>query len=139
MESKLIIISIALISLLSTTCFAQTNAMKDVKPDSTNFENIHVKKLSTDSLSTSFAIWIKLKVKMHKHVDHTEHVYVLEGKGSMTVGSEVIPIKKGDLVTIPKDTWHGVDVTSKKVLKVISVQSPQFLGVDRVFKSVEKP
>ncbi|MFT7613806.1 MAG: mannose-6-phosphate isomerase-like protein (cupin superfamily) [Parvicellaceae bacterium] len=137
MESNLIKIFFVLLGLFPLIFFAQTNTIKDVNPDSTNFENIHVKKLSSDSLSTTFAIWIKLKVKLHKHVDHTEHVYIVEGKGEMTVGSDTIDIKKGDLITIPKDTWHGVKVTSKRTLKVISVQSPQFLGVDRVFKSMD--
>jgi mannose-6-phosphate isomerase-like protein (cupin superfamily) len=136
MESNLIKIFFVLLGLFPSIFFAQTNTIKDVNPDSTNFENIHVKKLSSDSLSTTFAIWIKLKVKLHKHVDHTEHVYIVEGKGEMTVGSDTIDIKKGDLITIPKDTWHGVKVTSKRTLKVISIQSPQFLGVDRVFKSM---
>jgi mannose-6-phosphate isomerase-like protein (cupin superfamily) len=137
MESNLIKIFFVLLGLFPSIFFAQTNTIKDVNPDSTNFENIHVKKLSSDSLSTTFAIWIKLKVKLHKHVDHTEHVYIVEGKGEMTVGSDTIDIKKGDLITIPKDTWHGVKVTSKRTLKVISIQSPQFLGVDRVFKSMD--
>jgi len=104
-------------------------------PDSLTFDNIYVQQLSSDSLSSTFAIWIKLKVKQHKHVYHTEHVYVLEGKGKMSIGDSTLMIKKGDFITIPKDTWHGVKVTSKRTMKVISVQSPQFKGLDRVFKT----
>jgi len=74
-------------------------------------------------------------VKLHKHDFHTEHVYVLEGSGDFTLGNTTQPIKKGDLITIPKNTWHGVEVTSKVPLKVVSIQSPEFKGIDRVFKS----
>ena len=113
---------------------AQTNDMKDVVPDSNNYENIYVKKMSSDSLATSFAIWVKLKVKMHKHVKHTEHVTILQGKGKFTIGDTTITVKKGDFITIPMGTWHGVEVTSRRPMKVISIQSPEFKGEDRVFK-----
>lgn len=113
--------------------WSQTD-LKQLTPDSSNYENIYAHKISSDSLSTSFAIWIKLKVKLHKHVEHTEHLYVLGGKGNFTIGNQVKQIKKGDLITIPKNTWHGVEVTSKKPMKVISVQSPEFKGIDRIFK-----
>ena len=114
---------------------AQTNDIELLTPDSSDYDNLYIKKLSSDSLSTSFAIWIKLKVKLHKHDFHTEHVYVLEGSGDFTLGDTTQPIKKGDLITIPKNTWHGVEVTSKVPLKVVSIQSPEFKGIDRVFKS----
>ena len=41
----------------------------------------------------------------------------------------------GDIITIPKNTWHGVTINSKDAMKVISIQSPKFLGNDRVFKN----
>lgn len=124
-----------IIAGLCSVYVAQTNDVEDLTPDSTDYDNLYIKKLSSDSLSTSFAIWIKLKVKLHKHDFHTEHVYVLEGSGDFTLGDTTQPIKKGDLITIPKNTWHGVEVTSKVPLKVVSIQSPEFKGVDRVFKS----
>ena len=124
-----------IIAGLCSVYVAQTNDVGDLTPDSSDYDNLYIKKLSSDSLSTSFAIWIKLKVKLHKHDFHTEHVYVLEGSGDFTLGDTTQPIKKGDLITIPKNTWHGVEVTSKVPLKVVSIQSPEFKGVDRVFKS----
>ena len=117
--------------------FSQINAVGNIQPDSITYPNIYAKKLSSDSLSSTFAIWVKLKVRMHKHVNHTEHVLVLEGSGDFTIGEESKSIVKGDLITIPKDTWHGVTVTSEVPLKVISVQSPEFKGKDRIFKNGE--
>ncbi|HAE31581.1 MAG TPA: cupin domain-containing protein [Flavobacteriales bacterium] len=136
MESSMIkLIFSIIIAGLCSVYVAQTNDVEDLTPDSTDYDNLYIKKLSSDSLSTSFAIWIKLKVKLHKHDFHTEHVYVLEGSGDFTLGNTTQPIKKGDLITIPKNTWHGVEVTSKVPLKVVSIQSPEFKGIDRVFKS----
>lgn len=96
------------------------------------YENVHVHKVSGDSLTTTFVIFIKEKVAMHKHEHHSENVFVLEGTAIMQLGEVRQEIKPGDLIFIPKNTWHEVIVTSETPLKVISVQSPLFDGKDRV-------
>ena len=97
------------------------------------YENVFVKPISSDSLSSSFFIFIKKEVKMHKHLSHTENVYVLEGEGEMLLGDKHISIKKGDVIFIPKNTPHSLKVTSISPVKIISIQSPHFDGKDRVF------
>lgn len=97
-----------------------------------NFENIYSEKIAEDSLSSSFIIWIKKGVKLHKHLEHSEHVYVLEGEGQMQLGDNWINIKSGDLIFIPKNTPHKVKTTSTTILKVLSIQSPFFDGSDRI-------
>ncbi|MBM77335.1 MAG: hypothetical protein CL846_02530 [Crocinitomicaceae bacterium] len=109
------------------------NHFNTVEPD-VSFENIHVKKLFSDSNSTTFAIWVKQKVKMHKHLSHVENIYVTEGSGNFYLGDSTFLIKSGDLIVVPKNSWHGVDVNSENPLKVLSIQSPEFIGNDRVFK-----
>ena len=123
--------------VFTKTVFTQefVSSVEHIKPDDEEFENISVKQLSTNNEATTFAIWIKKKVKLHKHVYHTENVIVEEGKGDFQLGDSVYQVKKGDVIVIPKDTWHGVIVNSKETMKVISVQSPQFLGKDRIFKN----
>lgn len=96
-------------------------------------DNILVKKLSDDPLQTSFMIWIKRDVKAHKHNHHTENIYVIKGKGEMQIGDQKFIIKKGDYFTIPKGTPHALRVLSHKPVQVISIQSPKFVGNDRVF------
>ena len=105
-----------------------------IRPDST-FSNIHVHQISTDSSSTTFVIWVKNKVKMHKHLEHVENIYVTQGEGKFHLGATTYHIEPGDLIVVPKNTWHGVEVTSDIPLKVISIQSPEFKGIDRVFKN----
>lgn len=103
------------------------------------FDNIHVQKLAFDSLSSSFVIWVKESVALHKHVNHTENVYVLEGEGEMTVGDKTFKLVPGSFVFIPADTPHSVVVDrSKGVMKVLSVQSPNFDGSDRVMVESSK-
>ncbi|MBO6516366.1 MAG: cupin domain-containing protein [Bacteroidia bacterium] len=117
---------------------AQVYEGKQLVPDSTDFPNVYVKALHSDTFSSTYAIWVKNGVKPHKHVLHTEVITVLGGKGSMTLGSEVKVIKKGDVVVIPQGTVHAVTTTSKKPLVVISVQSPKFRGKDRIWIKEKK-
>ena len=72
-------------------------------------------------------------MKLHKHVEHTENVIILEGEGEMTLGDKKFKVKKGDIVFIPKGTPHSLTVTSAIPVKVLSVQSPFFDGKDRIF------
>ena len=96
-------------------------------------DNIYNKALFSDSLASSFVIVIKKEVKLHKHLLHSEHVVVLEGKGQMTLGAKGFEIKKGDVVFIPKNTTHAVISTGDVPLKVLSIQAPKFDGKDRIF------
>ena len=99
-----------------------------------DYDNIYVKKLSSESNATTFAIWIKKSVRLHKHIEHIENVYIAEGNGDFQLGDTIYNVKTGDLIVIPKNTWHGVIVNSQKPMKVISIQSPEFHGKDRIFK-----
>ena len=105
-----------------------------IEPLNEEYDNISITKLSTNTDATTFAIWIKKKVKIHKHINHTEHVYIKEGKGKFQLADSLYNVKTGDLFIVPKNTWHGVVVESKNPMKVISIQSPEFFGKDRVFK-----
>lgn len=105
-----------------------------IEPKNEDYDNISITKLSSNSDATTFAIWIKKKVKIHKHINHTEHVYIKQGKGKFQLADSLYNVKTGDLIIIPKNTWHGVIVESRNPMKVISIQSPEFFGKDRVFK-----
>ena len=133
---KPLLLSIAL--LFTGILFAQnTTNIKAITPEK-EFENILIKKLDTDTNSTSFIIWVKKGVKSHKHETHSELIYVVEGSGVMTIKNKSFDIKSGDYFRIPQNTFHSLAVNSKKPMKVLSVQSPEFLGTDRIFESHTK-
>lgn len=118
---------------MAAVSFAQNIVgLKDLKPEK-EFDNIFIKKVSDDDYQSTFVIWVKQKVRLHKHEHHSENIYVLEGKGEMVIGDEKFVIKKGDYFNIPKNTPHGLKVLSSSPVKVLSIQSPQFLGQDRIF------
>lgn len=118
---------------LSLSVFAQGGFknISKLKPSKDDFENIHVDKMYTAPKASSFVIWVKKEVKLHKHIAHAEHVYVLKGKGMMQLGGKKFEIKKGDLIFIPANTPHAVKTTGG-TLKVLSVQAPEFKGKDRI-------
>ena len=117
-------------------CFIQTANAQFIDLDTIvvidDYENVGSQKLYSDSLVSTFEIWVKKEVPLHKHEFHTEQVIVLEGEGNMRLGDEWKIIKPGDLIIIPVGTLHQVIVTSSIPLKVLSVQAPEFDGSDRV-------
>jgi len=126
---KLLIVWMIFLPLLSQSQIIISN--DSLKPP-TDFTNIHVQKIAGDSLVSTFVIFIKEHVPMHKHQYHSENVMILEGEGIMTLGSITKEIKAGDIIFIPANTFHEVKVTSEKPLKVISIQAPEFDGTDRI-------
>lgn len=111
---------------------AQNQSLDTIKAPA-NYDNIYSRAISSDSLSSSFVIFIKKEVKKHKHLTHTENVYILEGEGEMLLGDKTIKVKKGDMIFIPMNTVHSLKVTSSTPVKVLSIQSPHFDGKDRLF------
>ena len=93
---------------------------------------IHVEKLITSELSSTFFITIKEQVAPHIHAEHDEQVFVISGRGKFYLNGEIQIIKKGDFIFIPRKTPHAVKVISNKPLKVISIQTPEFNGTDRI-------
>lgn len=111
----------------------EVSRLDTITVDPSTFDNIHVLKVHSDTRSSTFIIWVKDQVKMHKHATHTENVYVLEGNGLFTLGKDRFPVDPGHHIVIPPGTPHAVEVLSKKPMKVISVQAPEFHGKDRIF------
>ncbi len=98
-----------------------------------DMKNIHVEAIGTSKTASEFVIFIRNEVKPHIHEYHTELVYVLEGEAIFWLGETKQIIKPGDFVRIDEGVIHGAKVTSKTPLKILSIQTPEFVGKDRVF------
>ena len=113
--------------------------LSELQPDKA-FDNIHVQPLASDSLVSSFVVWVKKEVRLHHHAFHTESLLILEGTGTMVVGDQSVEVGPGDFLAIPKSTPHDLTVNSDTPLKALSIQAPMFQGKDRVFAGqVRKP
>ncbi len=130
MKTKCLFFLLTFVAFLGS---AQELSLEEYEPE-VEFDNIHVQKISEDSLQSTFIIWVKKGVKEHYHAQHTENLIVLEGKAEMTLGDSTFIIEEEDYLNIPMGMKHSVTrVISKKPLKVISIQSPRFDGSDRIF------
>src|SRR5215218_3527144 len=49
------------------------------------------------------------KMRIHKHLNNDELIFIHQGEGTLTLGEEVVEVKTGDVVFVPGDTWHGLD------------------------------
>lgn len=120
---------LALFCLGVTLAQAQVNLLAlEVKSDGP----VRVQQLATDGNSSQFFIEIDHAVRPHKHLSHSESIYVVQGEGRMQLGDNTISIKPGDFIHVPEGVVHGVEVTQQP-LKVLSVQAPEFDGTDRVW------
>ncbi|MEZ5529835.1 MAG: cupin domain-containing protein [Porticoccaceae bacterium] len=113
------------------TANAQKLLLEEIQPPA-DLDNIHVAKLNSDKNASDFIVFVKKYVPLHKHVFHTETIYILEGPGVMQLGDEEFEVKSGDYIKVPENTPHGVRTTSSVPLKALSVQAPEFFGKDRV-------
>lgn len=96
-------------------------------------KDISVLPLLNSLTSSATLIQVRQGVKSHYHAKHDEIVYVLSGKGVMTVEGETQAIKAGDLILMRRGVAHSVINKSAQPLVALSVMSPPFGGQDRIF------
>lgn len=53
----------------------------------------------------------------------------------MTINKKSFDIKSGDYFRIPENTFHSLKVFSTKAMKVLSIESPEYSGKDRLFEN----
>lgn len=129
---KVLFLALALAGICGSAAAQTPLNLLTLQPDTT-FENIHVQPLATDSLVSSFVVWVKKEVRLHHHAFHTETLLILEGTGTMQYGDSTVEVGPGHFLAVPKQTAHNLVVTSEIPVKALSIQAPQFHGKDRVF------
>jgi mannose-6-phosphate isomerase-like protein (cupin superfamily) len=64
------------------------------------------------------------KMRIHKHLNNDELIFIHKGGGTLTLDEDSIEVKTGDVVFVPKGTWHGLDNTGKENLVMVFQYSP---------------
>jgi len=64
------------------------------------------------------------KMRIHKHLNNDELIFIHKGEGTLTLDEESIEVKTGDVVFVPRGTWHGLDNTGKEDLLMTFQYSP---------------
>ncbi len=62
----------------------------------------------------------------HKHKQMEEIYFVLSGTGIIYIGDDLLPIKPGDLIPIPKDILHHIKTNQNEVLELVVITHPKF-------------
>ena len=125
-------IFITSILILCSSAYSQKIDVETLKPNSEDFENIHVKKIAEDTFQSSYVIWVKQQVKPHYHAHHSEYIHVLKRYGGWWALSPRLASGKGEVVFIAQKGIRAVSSVSREPLKVISIQTPLFDG-DRIW------
>ncbi len=68
----------------------------------------------------------------HHHTKTEEIYYVLEGEGTMQIGSDRQPVGVGDAIAIPPGAFHQITNTGQTVLKFLCCCAPCYEHEDTV-------
>ena len=71
-------------------------------------------------------------VTPHRHRQIEEIYYILEGRGSMTVGDETCDVGEGDAVYVPREHRHTLTNTGSEPLRLLLTCGPAFFYEDEV-------
>jgi mannose-6-phosphate isomerase-like protein (cupin superfamily) len=64
------------------------------------------------------------KMRIHKHLNNDELIFIHRGEGSLTLDEQRIEVKTGAVVFVPRGTWHGLDNTGNENLLIVFQYSP---------------
>lgn len=64
------------------------------------------------------------KMRIHKHLNNDELIFIHKGRGALTLDEKIVEVGTGDVVFIPRDTWHGLDNTGNEDLQMVFQYTP---------------
>ncbi|MCK4729871.1 MAG: cupin domain-containing protein [Candidatus Aenigmarchaeota archaeon] len=74
------------------------------------------------------------KPRKHLHKKMEEIYYIEKGRGKAEIDGELIDVKKGDIVLIPKNTWHCLKKIGREPLEVLVINSPKYNPIDVILE-----
>jgi mannose-6-phosphate isomerase-like protein (cupin superfamily) len=88
-------------------------------------------------LATTRLKKLDARISVHLHEFDDEAFFVHKGSGVFILGDQRFPISEGDVVFIPRGTWHGFENGSKDTLLVWAISSSRYLELHRRLMSNE--
>lgn len=64
------------------------------------------------------------KLRIHKHLNNDELIFIHKGEGTFTLDEQTIPVKTGTVVFVPRGVWHGLENTGKENIIMVFQYSP---------------
>ena len=73
--------------------------------------------------------------KPHRHFKHDLTVFMVKGKVRMHLGDRIFMAHAGDVIEIPKGTFHWAEKITKESPEAYTIFNPPFDGKDIVYES----
>ena len=64
------------------------------------------------------------KLRIHKHLNNDELIFIHKGEGTFTLDEQTIAVKTGTVVFVPRGVWHGLENTGKENIRMVFQYSP---------------
>jgi len=64
------------------------------------------------------------KMRIHKHLNHDELIFIHRGEGTFILGEQSIEVKTGTVAFVPRGNWHGMYNTGKENMLMVFQYSP---------------
>ena len=74
------------------------------------------------------------KLSLQLHHQRSEHWVVLSGEAKITKGEEIISLKPGESIDIPKEAKHRLENPSSTPLSIIEIQNGDYLEEDDIVR-----
>ena len=141
LRSSLNNITMAVVATLSLTACHPGNPAKLVFPDTIQQQPdwaeaelekpIVIHRLYSDADASAFIVRLKGSEAPHYHDHHDLIVSIQSGNGSIHFRDHAVSLTPGDVVVIPKGTYHWAENTGPGVMIVFALFSPEFVGKDK--------
>ena len=79
-------------------------------------------------------IWVNpgKRLSYQRHQKRSEHWYVTDGNGEVTLNGEIQKVSRGSIVEIPQGMLHRMSNTGNNELIFIEVQTGSYFGEDDI-------
>ncbi len=72
------------------------------------------------------------RLSYQRHQKRSEHWYVVDGSGEVTLDGKVQLVSAGSVIQVPQDALHRISNTGTKELIFIEVQTGTYFGEDDI-------
>ena len=72
------------------------------------------------------------RLSYQRHQKRSEHWYITDGRGEVTLNGEVQKVARGSIVEIPQGMLHRISNTGNAELIFIEVQTGSYFGEDDI-------
>jgi len=88
------------------------------------FKGVEIGFVTTKEYTSEVSITILkiapgVEIPVHTHENEVDSIFVLEGEGEIFVNGSWQPLKKGDIIVVPKKEEHGVKTKTEMLCYIV--------------------